>query len=40
MIDVNSDAETTQMSQFALEYSKFEEANALYRTLINVKHGF
>nr|GAT57148.1 predicted protein [Mycena chlorophos] len=34
LVDVTNDAETAAMTHFALVHARFEEANALYRTLV------
>jgi hypothetical protein len=34
IIDPSSDAESAEMSHFALKSSRFEDANSLYRTLV------
>ena len=33
VVDPDSVADTAEIKQFALRYSRFEHANALYRTL-------
>jgi hypothetical protein len=38
IVDTASDAESAEMAHFSLRNARFEEANALYRTLVFGKY--